>query len=135
MISNCFPLPPTNTPCVDFSLILVRVTNAVTKHHDKRNLKGKGLFGFCIQITVHHLRKLGQELKQGRGLEAEADAEALEGYCLLACSAFFLVELRTRSHSMLSPPPSVIKLRKCSTCLPTAQSQGGIFHSRFLPLR
>ena len=28
---------------------------------------------------------LGQELKQGRNLEAGADAEAMEGCCLLAC--------------------------------------------------
>lgn len=68
-------------------------------------------------------------------LQAGADAEALERCCFLACSACFLVELRTKSHDMLGLPPSVIKLRKCSTCLPTAQSQGGIFHSKVPPLR
>ena len=41
--------------------------------------------------TVHHQRKSGQEPKQGRNLEAGAEAEAMEaeamdGYCLLVCS-------------------------------------------------
>ena len=31
-------------------------------------------------------RKSGQELTQGRSLEAGADAEAMEGGCLLVCS-------------------------------------------------
>lgn len=34
-------------------------------------------------------RKSGQELKQDRNLEAGADAEAMEGGCLLVCSACF----------------------------------------------
>jgi hypothetical protein len=37
---------------------------------------GKGLFSLCFHITVHHQRKSGQELKQGRNLEAGADTEA-----------------------------------------------------------
>ena len=44
---------------------------------------GQGLFRFHFHITVHHERKSGQELKQGRTLEAGADAEAMEGCCLL----------------------------------------------------
>jgi hypothetical protein len=47
---------------------------------------GKGLFGLCFGITVHCQRKSGQALKQARNLEAGADAEAIEGCCLLACS-------------------------------------------------
>jgi hypothetical protein len=36
---------------------------------------------FNTYITVHHWRKLGQELTQGRNLEAGADAEAMEECC------------------------------------------------------
>ena len=57
--------------------ILVRVSIAATKHHDpKASWGGQGLFGLCFQITVYHWRKLGQKLKQGRNLEAGADAES-----------------------------------------------------------
>ena len=40
----------------------------------KATCGGKGLLGFCFHITVHNQRKEGQELKQGRNLEAGADA-------------------------------------------------------------
>ena len=51
-------------------------------------------------VAVHYQRKTGQELKQGRNLEAGADAEAMEGatYTILhymACSACSLIEPRT----------------------------------------
>ena len=49
------------------------------------NLRGKGLFGLYFLITVYHQKKSGQELKEGRTLEAGADAEATEECCLLAC--------------------------------------------------
>lgn len=32
-----------------------------------------------LPIAIHHLRKSGQELIQGRNLEASADAEAMMG--------------------------------------------------------
>jgi hypothetical protein len=43
-------------------------------------------FGLYVHITLHHQRKSGQELKQGRNLEAGVDADATEECCLLACS-------------------------------------------------
>lgn len=52
----------------------------------KANWGGKGLFGLFFHISVRHQRKSGQELKKGRNLKTEADAEAMEEYCLLACS-------------------------------------------------
>jgi hypothetical protein len=62
-----------------------------TKHHDQEaSWGGKGLLGLHFYIAVHHQRKSGQELTQCRNLEAGADAEIMEGCCLLACSAFFL---------------------------------------------
>ena len=51
----------------------------------KQLTEGRGLFGLSFYITIHPQRELGQELKQGRNLEARADAEPMEGRCLLAC--------------------------------------------------
>jgi hypothetical protein len=53
---------------------------AVIKYHDQKESWGERLSGF--HITVHHQRKTGQELKQGRNLEAGADVDAIG-----ACSA------------------------------------------------
>ena len=39
------------------------------------------MFSLRFQIIVHHWRKSGQELKQGRNLEARAEAEAMEEFC------------------------------------------------------
>jgi len=49
---------------------------------------------------------------QGRNLEAGADAEAMEECCLLAFSAYFLIEPRAMCpgmvpHNGLSPPTSI----------------------------
>lgn len=60
----------------------LRVSAAKTKHHDpKAGWGGKGHY----QISVRHWGKSGQELKQSWNLKAEADAEAMEGRCLLPC--------------------------------------------------
>ena len=55
------------------------------KHHDQSKLENIG-FVLHFHIVVHHWRKSGQELKESRNLEAGADAEAMEGSSLLACS-------------------------------------------------
>ena len=68
-------------------IVLIRVSIAEEKYHDpKAGWGGKGLFGFHFQITVHHQKKSGQDLKQDRILRAGTDAEATEGCCFLACS-------------------------------------------------
>jgi hypothetical protein len=55
------------------------------KHHgQKASWGGNGLFGLFFHIAVYHWRS-GQELKQGRNSEGGADAQAMEGYCLLVC--------------------------------------------------
>ena len=41
-------------------------------------------------ILPHHRRKSGQEIIQDRNLEAGADAEAMEGCYLLACSPWLV---------------------------------------------
>ena len=46
----------------------------------------EGVYLVYAYSFVHHQKKPGQQLKQGRNLEARADAEAMEGRCLLVCS-------------------------------------------------
>jgi hypothetical protein len=48
----------------------------------------KDLFGLHFHITVHHGRKSGRELKQGRTLEAGADVEAMMKCYFLAFSSW-----------------------------------------------
>lgn len=59
--------------------ILVRISIATMKHCDQNvSCGGNSLFdGLHFQIIVHHWRKSGQELKQGRNLEAGTDAEVM----------------------------------------------------------
>jgi hypothetical protein len=57
----------------------------------------KGLFDLHFHIAVHHGRKSGQELKQGRKLEAEANAEAMEGYRVLSAPHGLLTLLSYRT--------------------------------------
>jgi hypothetical protein len=40
---------------------------------------------YTFHIAVHHQRKSGLELTQNGNLEAGADAEVMEGCCLLDC--------------------------------------------------
>jgi hypothetical protein len=61
---------------------------------------GKGLFNLYFHNAVHHQRKSGQELKQGRNLEAGADSEAMEACYSLACSLWLAQPAlyRTQDH-------------------------------------
>jgi hypothetical protein len=53
------------------------------KYQDSKESWGGGdLFGSHFSV-YHHGRKSGQEFKQGRDLEAGADAEAMEWHCLV----------------------------------------------------
>ena len=79
--------------------ILVRVTIVIVKHHDQKQV-GEHSFALHFHIIVHHRRKSGQELRQGRNLKAEGDAETLEECCLLS------TEPRTISPGMA--PPTVV---------------------------
>ena len=55
-----------------FTICLSRSLETRTKHHDQEA-------SLHFHIAVLHQRKSGQELTQGRNLEAGADAEAMEG--------------------------------------------------------
>jgi hypothetical protein len=80
--------------------VCLRITIAVMKHCEKVNQGAKGYYGLYFHISVHYGRKLRQELKQGRNLEAGADAEAMEECCLLPCSCdlLSLFSYRTPDH-------------------------------------
>jgi hypothetical protein len=84
----------------------------------------KDLLSHCFHITVPYLRKSGQELKQNRNLEARADAETMEGCCLLAYSYGFLIEPGNSIPGMGPPTGGWAflhqSLRKCSTSLSEA---------------
>ena len=94
-------------------MALVRVSIAAMKQHNQSNLERKGFIWVCISIW-----KSGQELKQGWNLEAGADAEAMEGCCLLACSSWLTQLLSYRiqyhqsmdgsAHNGLGPSPLII---------------------------
>jgi len=57
------------------------------KHHDQGNLGRKGFNSCTLSYHCSSLKEVRKELKQVRNLEGEADAEDVEGFCLLTCSA------------------------------------------------
>lgn len=58
---------------------LVKITFVLMKNHEERNLERKSLFVHLKRyITVHNQRKLGQEIKQSRDMEAGAETDAME---------------------------------------------------------
>ena len=64
----------------------LRGSIAVMKHHNQRNSRGMGLSSLCFHITVHHQRKSGQKLKQGRMMVCICSAQGValsEGVALL----------------------------------------------------
>ena len=69
-------------PCLSQGLFYSCI-NIMTKRG--KSCGGKSLFSLHFRVAVHHQRKSGQELTQSRNLEAGADAEDMEGCCLLAC--------------------------------------------------
>jgi hypothetical protein len=61
--------------------VLVRVSIALIKHHDQKQLEEVRAY-FILQGTVHHPGKPGQKLKAG------TDEEATEECRLFACSSW-----------------------------------------------
>jgi hypothetical protein len=72
-------------------------TNIMTK----KQVEKKGF----IQLILTHCCSAPKEVRTGTqaGQEAGADAEAMEGCYLLACSACFFIEPRTTSPGMAPP--------------------------------
>lgn len=89
----------------------------------KASWRIKCLFGLHFCIVNHYQRKSGQELRQGRTLQAGADAEVLEGVLLSRlfswlCSFFFIIGSRNTSPGMAlftmgQALPHHSLLRKC----------------------
>lgn len=68
--------------------------NTITKSTFGR----EGLFGLHFLTVLHHWRKSGQKLKQGRILRAWADGEALASYWLPPHGLLSLLPFRTQDH-------------------------------------
>jgi hypothetical protein len=85
---------------------LVGVSIAVKKRHDQGNLERKNLLHF--HITVHHWRKSGQELKQGRNLLAGLDAEIIVGrsHWLALHGLLSLLSYKAQEQQSKDNPPS-----------------------------
>ena len=58
----------------------------IKRYDKKQNGEERIFFYLHFHITVCHLRKTGQELKEGKNLKVGADTEDMDGCCLLACS-------------------------------------------------
>jgi hypothetical protein len=66
--------------------VLVRVCITAQNIMTKKQVGEERVYSaYTFHTAVHHQRKSGQELTQGRNLEAGADVEAMEGFFLLAC--------------------------------------------------
>ena len=90
-------------------IVLVRVTVAVMKHHDQKQVGEKRVYLTYISTSiVHHLEKSGQELKQDKNLETGADVVAMEKFCLFYLLALHGVEPSTTSSGWLAPSPASI---------------------------
>lgn len=75
----------------------------MTKHHDqKASRERKGVSVLNFQIIIHW-RKYRQKLKQVWKLEAQADAEAMEGSCLLACFPYLAQSSFLQNSGRCSP--------------------------------
>ena len=72
--------------------VLVTVPLTVTQ----KQFRKKGFI--ILHIAVHYQSKTGQELRQGRNLEAGADSEAMGQCCLLACFLWLSQSYRTQDH-------------------------------------
>ena len=81
--------------------VLVRVSITATKYQDqKASWGGKDLFSSHFQIIVHHWRKSGQELKQGRILRQELTQKPWRdaAYWLASHALLSLLPYRTQDH-------------------------------------
>jgi hypothetical protein len=74
----------------------------VKHHHQKQDVEE----GVYLAYTFTSPSVIEGSQDKNRRQEAEADAEAMEECCLLACSACFLIEPRTTSSGMAPPTTS-----------------------------
>lgn len=74
--------------------VLVRDSIAVIKHHEQMQL-GEGRVYSIFEFIVHHPEKSGQELKQGKYLEATEGT----AYCLVLHGLLSMLSYSTRTTS------------------------------------
>ena len=85
--------------------VLLRVTTTVMKQDGpKASWEGKGLFGLYFHIADHHQRKSGQELTQGRNLEAGAETWRGAAYWLASHGLLSLFSYTTQDHQPRDGP-------------------------------
>lgn len=82
----------------DMLFVLVIVTVGMIKDYDQRKLWGTGFIWLRFYITVNHQRRLLQEHKQGKDLEADANAETMKGCYILVCSSWLALPASCRNH-------------------------------------
>ena len=72
-------------------LVLVRVTIAMMKHHDQNQLgQERGYLAYTLtSLFITKEGNTGTKTRHGPGDHARADAEAMKGCYLLACSICF----------------------------------------------
>lgn len=59
------------------------------KYRDQKQLGAERVYlANTYHITIYYQRESGEELKQDKNLDTEADAEDMEGCCLLSCSTW-----------------------------------------------
>jgi hypothetical protein len=86
--------------------VLLRVTTTVMKQDGpKASWEGKGLFGLCFHIADHHQRKSGQELTQGRNLEAGAETWRGAAYWLASRGLLSLFSYKIQDHQTAGGKP------------------------------
>jgi hypothetical protein len=90
----------------NMSHVLGRVSITTMKHHDQKARGGKGLFCLHVHIAVTTKGSQNRELKQGRNLEAETDAEAImdAAYWLVSLGLLSLLSYRTQDHQLTCDP-------------------------------
>ena len=76
----------------------------------------------------------GRKSSRGRNLDSGADAEAMEGHCLLACSPglaqpAFLQDPGPQARDGLGPPPVTIKTKNLARLVYTQISRRPFFFS------
>jgi hypothetical protein len=76
------------------------------KYHDQKQVGEERVYLAYTSIALFIIEGSQDRIKQGRNLETGANAEAMEGCCLLAykaCLAWFPTKLRITSPR-ISPP-------------------------------
>lgn len=89
--------------------------------------KERAYFSLLFHITVWQRGKSRNELKPDRNLKVGTETDAMEGHCLLACSACSV-------HSELGPPTFSINQEEDAPQACSVASQMGVFPQLRFPL-